>query len=491
MAQEPVVVGPPRRRWPRRILIALNVLVAFSLVATAGAYGYIKFRLGQVPRLSIAGLRNDGDDNPDQPMNVLLVGSDSRKNISKAEAKAFGSERQVGGERSDTIIVLHVDPKAEKASLLSIPRDLYVPIAGTNRSGRINSAFEGGPSRLISTVKSALGIEIDHYVQVDFNGFRGIVDAIGGVKVYFPAPARDRQTGLNVARAGCVELNGDRALQYVRSREYQYYESGRWRLDGSADIGRIDRQQDFIRRVMHKAVRVGRNPATLNALIANGVKTVKMDTAFSSKDILRLARKFRSLEPDKVEMIDIPTVGTRINGASVLRMKQPDADEALARFRGQLPSEEEKATTPASLPRILPSTVRVRVLNGSGAGGQAGEVSAALRNADFQVGPSGDADRFTYRTSVIRYGSGQANKARLLQAYVVGGAQLTEDPTIRGVDLVLVTGGSFGGIKPPPGRAAATTTTTAPPAPSTTATTAKPTVTTQPKSKGAPAQAQC
>lgn len=488
------MVGPPRRRWPRRILIALNVFVAFCLVATAGAYGYIKFRLGQVPRLSIAGLRNDGDDNPNHPMNVLLVGSDSRKNISKTEAKAFGSERQVGGERSDTIIVLHVDPKAEKAAILSIPRDLYVPISGTNRSARINSAFEGGPDRLIATIKNALGIEIDHYVQVDFNGFRGVVNAIGGVKVYFPSPARDRQTGLNIPRAGCVELDGNKSLQYVRSREYQYYESGRWRLDGSADIGRIDRQQDFIRRVMHRAVRVGRNPATLNSLIANAVDTVKMDTAFSTKDILRLGRKFKSMEPDKVDMIDIPTVGTRINGAAVLRMKQPDADEALARFRGQLPSEDDDKASkaPTSVPRILPSTVRVRVLNGTGTGGQAGEVATALRGADFQVGGTGDADKFNYQKSVIRYGTGQLNKARLLQAYVAGGAQLKEDPTIRGVDLVLVTGGSFTGIKAPMGRATtattqpATTVTTA-----STATTVKPTTTSQPTSKGAPAQALC
>src|SRR5688572_18449237 len=182
-------------------------------------------------------------------MNVLLVGSDSRKNISKAEAKAFGSSKQVGGERSDTIIVLHVDPEAEKAAMLSIPRDLFVPIAGTNRSNKINSAFDGGPARLIATIRNALGIEIDHYVQVDFNGFRGIVNAVDGVKMYFSAPARDRYTGLNVSKAGCIELDGERALQFVRSRHYQHYESGRWRLDGSGDIGRVNRQQDFLQRV--------------------------------------------------------------------------------------------------------------------------------------------------------------------------------------------------------------------------------------------------
>lgn len=488
-----MVVGPPRRRWPRRILIGLNIVIALCLVATASAYGYLKFRFGQIDRLSIAGLRNAGDDDANKPMNVLFVGSDSRKNISKAEQRAFGTEKQVGGERSDTIIVLHVDPKAEKAAILSIPRDLLVPIAGTGRQARINSAFDGGPERLIATITGALGVEIDHYVEVDFNSFRGIVDSVGGVKVYFPAPARDRLTGLNVRSAGCVQLDGNRALQYVRSRHYQYYESGRWHEDVRADLGRIERQQDFIRRVMHKAVRAGRNPTTLNALIANAVDDVTIDDKLSTKDITRLARRFKSMEPDKVDMVSIPTAQTRYNGAAVLRMKQPDADEVLARFRGEL-AEPERPTGP--LPRIHPSTVRVRVLNGTGKQGQAGEATAGLRQADFTIaGSPGEADRFTYKRTVVRYGSGQADKARLLQAYLPGGAVLQQDTNLQGVDLVLVTGDDYEGVRRPAAAGAGgdgnagTSATTRKPA--TTATTAPTATSGKPKSTGAPAAAQC
>jgi len=472
-----VVVGPPRRRWPRRILIALNIFVAFSLVGAAATYGYIKYRLGQVPRIDIGGvLRNGGDDDPDQPMNVLLVGSDSRKNISKAETKQFGTQTQVGGERSDTIIILHIDPTSEKASVLSIPRDLYVPIAGTKGSDRINTAFENGPEQLINTIKGALAIEIDHYAQVDFNGFRGIVNAIGGVNVYFPAPARDSFTGLDIRKAGCVSLDGDGALKFVRSRHYQYYESGKWRTDPSADLGRIERQQDFIRRVMHKAVRVGKNPATLNALIGNAVKNVTIDDALSTKDILRLAKKFRSLEPDQVDMLAIPTFATRVNGASVLKLKEPDADEVLTRFRGQV--EEPKVDT-GPLPDISTSTVRVRVLNGSGADGQAGEVSTALREHGFGIAGIGPADTFKYTKSIIKYGTGQHDKARLLQAYVDGASTVEEDRTLRGIDVVLITGSAFDGIRAPGG------------APSTTAPKAATTTTAPAPSQGAPAQPQC
>lgn len=473
-----MVVGPPRRRWPRRILIALNIFVAICLVGAAATYGYIKYRLGQVPKIDIGSvLRNGGDDDPDEPMNVLLVGSDSRKNISKEEAKQFGTEKQVGGERSDTIIILHIDPDAEKAAILSIPRDLYVPIAGTGRSDRINTAFEKGPEQLINTIKGALGIEIDHYAQVDFNGFRGIVNAIGGVNVYFPAPARDAFTGLDIRKAGCIALDGDGALKYVRSRHYQYYEAGRWHTDPTADLGRIERQQDFIRRVMHKAVRVGKNPATLNALIGNSVKNVTIDDALSTKDILRLAKKFKSLEPDKVDMLSIPTVGTRVGAAAVLKMQQPDADEMLARFRGEV-VEQPKPTGP--LPNIRPNAVRVRVLNGSGTDGQAGDVSTALRDQGFQIAGIGPADNFRYKASVIKYGTGQHDKARLLQAYVGGGAELQEDRTLRGIDVVLITGSSFDGITAP---TAGTTSSTAPKA---TTTTTAPAAT-----QGAPAQPQC
>ena len=284
------------RRWPRRLLIGVNVFVALSLVVTGAVYGYLRWQFGKVDKIDFACdvLRNCGDDDPDRPMNVLLVGSDSRKEILAAERQQFGTETQVGGQRSDTIIVLHVDPAAEKAALMSIPRDLSVPISGSDdpRPRRINTAFERGPEVLIATIREQLGIEIDHYAQVDFNGFRGIVDAIGGVTLYFPSPVRDTVSGLNIAQPGCVQLDGNSALAYVRSRNYQYQDGGRWRFDATADLGRIERQQSFIRRVIGKASQVGRNPVRLNSIINSAVPNVKIDKAFSTKDMLRLAKRF-------------------------------------------------------------------------------------------------------------------------------------------------------------------------------------------------------
>ncbi|PLS75925.1 MAG: hypothetical protein CYG61_05155 [Actinobacteria bacterium] len=450
MATQPGASHP--RRWPRRLLLGVNVFVAICLVVSGVGYAYLRWQFGRVPKISFECnvLRNCGDDDPGLPMNVLLVGSDARAGISAEEQQRFGSEKDSGGQRSDTIIVLHADPRGQKAAILSIPRDLAVPIAGRpdQRPDRINTAFEGGPEVLIRTIRESLGIEIDHYAQVDFNGFRGVVDAIGGVALYFDAPARDRVSGLDVRAPGCVNMDGDTALAYVRSRNYQYLEKGKWRTDPTADLGRIERQQGFIRRVLGKASRAGRNPLTLNALVNTAVDKVTIDKAFSTRDIFRLANQFKSLEPDAVEIFSLPTRGAQIDGKSVLRLVQPDAGEIIDRFSGKMAPPPGPAAPP---PRVLPGTVRARVLNGSGTTGEAGIAAQGLQKANFGVAGVGSANSFTYRQSEIRYGRGQRPKAELLQAYVDGSAVLKEDLTLRGGDLVLVTGADFKGIRDPAG----------------------------------------
>ena len=468
MGSEPGEVRP--RRWPRRLLIGANVFVALCLVVTGVTYAYLRWQFGKVDKIDFSCnvLRNCGDDDPGRPMNVLLVGSDSRAEISAEEEAQFGTEGQVGSQRSDTIIILHVDPDAEKARLMSIPRDLSVPISGGGSKAprRINTAFAEGPEVLIATLRDQLGIEIDHYAQVDFNGFRGIVDAIGGVEMYFPSPVRDTVSGLNIANPGCVHLDGDSALAFVRSRNYQYQDGGRWRVDPTADIGRIERQQTFIRRVIGKASQVGRNPVRLNSIINSAVPNVKIDKAFSTKDMLRLAKRFRSLEADAVEMLPLPTVQAREGGAAVLKLKQPEAGQIIERFVGLAEPEAQPAGPP---PKVLPGTVSVRVLNGTGTGGEAGTTAQALRKANFSVAATGDADQFGYKRTTIRYAKGQLPKAQLLQAYVEGATQLTEDTALRGGDLVLVTGAGFQGIRGAPGTAPATPATTAAPSATTTA----------------------
>ena len=446
---------PPARRsrWLQRGLKALIVLVALCVVFTGVSYVYLRYQLGKIKTVDVPALV---DDSPGGVMNVLLVGSDSRANVTGDLADATG--KNVEGDRqglSDTMMILHVDPKVGQAAILSIPRDLYVTIAGTGDKDRINSAFaEGGPQELIQTIQDNLGVSINHYVEVDFEGFQHIVDTVGGLKIYFDAPARDTKTGLDVPEAGCVQLDGFQALAYVRSRYYESYEAGHWSFDETSDFGRIKRQQDFIRRMMKKAVSSGlSNPLTLNRLISIGVNNLTIDSSMSSKDIVTVAKRFRSLDPNSVDMQTLPT--TRYitpGGADVQLLSTDEAQPLIDRINGK-----------AQAGPVRPSDVEVRVLNGNGGDGAASKAAFALRNAGFSITGSGDADSFSYDQTVIRYAPGAIAKAQLLQSYLASGATLQEDATLGTADLAVVVGADYTGVRPSPAGPDVSPTTTAAP----------------------------
>lgn len=501
MAVPPAEAVARPRRWPRRLLIGVNILLAVCIIGVGSGYAYLRYRFGQIDRIaipiigkSIGGSGAIHEDVPGEPMNVLLVGSDSRADLTGADCKRNCRDENgnlVTGQRSDTIMILHVDPQTKKAAILSIPRDLWVTIAGTTRHQRINSAFDGktpaeGAARLIQTVTQNLGIRVNHFVQMDFVGFRNMVNAVDGVKIWVPAPARDFYSDLRIPNPGCVSLTGDQALAWVRSRHYQYYESGRWRSDGTSDFGRITRQQDFIRRLMKKAISKGiRNPLTLNRMIGIAVENVSVDSSMSTKDILGLGKRFRSLDPNSVAMYTLPTTQATIGGADVLRIKEPDADQIIAAFNGASAEGTGGEPAGAAAPNILPSTVRVRTLNGSGLTGQAGKVAGALSATGFQNAGTGDADSYRYATTEIHYGRGQVDKARLVQAYLKGVGTLKEDRALS-VDVQLIVGRDYTGVQKPAAGTPAAPTTTVPAAPTTTAP-----LTPVPIPKGATPPADC
>ncbi|HET7720680.1 MAG TPA: LCP family protein, partial [Acidimicrobiales bacterium] len=354
------------------------------MLLVGSSYFYFRHQLSRLTKLDIPGLASD--DETGNVMNVLMVGSDSRENTTGYVADATGKgDEGTDGQRSDTIMILHVDPKEQKAAILSIPRDLYVPIPGHGKD-KVNSAFSaGGPQLLIRTIKEALGIEINHYVEVDFTGFERIVDTIGGVKVYTDYPARDEMTGLDLPLAGCNEVDGYQALAFVRSRYYETYERGRWVSGANSDIDRIARQQDFIRRIMKKAVSSGLgNPLTLNRLISIGVSNVRVDQAMSTKDITTLAKRFRSIDPDTVDMLTLPTSDGFAGDAAIQLLDTHRAQEFIDRLNGI------KAPPPPSS-SVQPADVAVAVLNGNGGAAVASTTAASLAQAGFKVTSTGNA----------------------------------------------------------------------------------------------------
>ena len=202
-----------------------SLLLVFLVVATTAGYGYVHYRFGQIPSVKVPGLH---DSARGRPFNMLVVGSDSRESLDDADGSRYGD---VGGQRNDTTLVVRVEPARKRVSMLSIPRDLVVPIAGTGGENRINAAFQGGPGQLVKTIEQNFGVPIHHYVLIDFDGFRAIVDALGGIDVRFPYPSRDFKSGLDIREAGCRHLNGGRALALARSRYFAYQLDGVWHSD--------------------------------------------------------------------------------------------------------------------------------------------------------------------------------------------------------------------------------------------------------------------
>ncbi|HET7722551.1 MAG TPA: LCP family protein, partial [Acidimicrobiales bacterium] len=337
---------------------------------------------------------------------------------------------------------------------------------------RVNAAFAlGGPGQLVATVQRALGITIHHYVQVDFVGFKDIVDTVGGVTMYVPYPVRDSGSGLDLGRAGCWELDGNKGLSWVRSRQMEFLINGTWQADGRGDLGRIERQQDFIRRMMKKALSSGiSNPLQLNRLIGVGVRDVTFDSALSTKDLTALGRRFSSLDPDKVILRTLPTDPADIDGKSVLKLQTAQAQPMIDLLNGKAPLDSTPTTvagptTTAPAPGAKPADVKVRVLNGVGTAGLAGKTAASLTGAGYVVADKGDAPALAPKTT-ITYAAGQLAKAQLVQSTLLGPAVLREDATLKTVDVNLLLGADFTGLKPTVGAAAPTTlapTTTAAP----------------------------
>lgn len=353
-------VVPSRRSWVQRSIIFINVVLIGCCLAVAAVLNYGFDRASSINRVeldrSLTPLPQEAQRGQ-RVLNILLVGSDSSAGLGSDDPIQIGRR----GERfGDVIIVAHLDERSGEVALLSFPRDLWVDVAGTSRSARINKAFElGGPSMLIDTIETEFDVPIHHYVNVDFAGFQGVVSAVGSVDVYFEEPARDwnakakpaprSQTGFLMAEAGCQSLDPPTALAYVRSRYYQTMnEDGEWVTDPSSDLGRIRRQQDFLRRLLQRAIDLGaRNPFVLNDLIDAGLANVAIDQSLTPQQLLDLSTAYQSFEPDQLQTYSVP-VSDEVVGQDQVLVAKPEALEPILEiFRGA--SLDDPATVPVTV----------------------------------------------------------------------------------------------------------------------------------------------
>lgn len=332
---EPVRSDRGRRWWSRSPLpLSLLLALVVGLVGAAGVLRAADARARAVERVDgLDSVLVEVSDGPST--NYLLVGSDSRIGISPDDPDfgAIGDETEVGGQRADVIMILRRDRDGGIA-LTSIPRDLYVPIAGTGGSGRINGAFNEGPERLVATVKESLDVPIHHYIEVDFVGFRDIIDAVGGVDLCVEYVVRDLGSGLYL-EPGCQTLDGTMALAFARSRYYEEFRDGDWRIDGSADLGRIRRQQLFMRAAVNGALLEWRSsPFSSSRLIDAVTASVRMDPAL---DPVRAAESLRRAAEEDLVTYVLPVRPVTIGGAAVLELDD-GAEEVLDYFRGVGPA---------------------------------------------------------------------------------------------------------------------------------------------------------
>lgn len=435
-----------RRTWGQRLVLTLCATLVVALLATAGAFGYAYSKYSRLARVELGTVLTGGTTS-DEPQNILLVGVDSAARLDPDDPVTRGRD---AGLRSDTMMVLRVDPAASQAHLLSIPRDLWVPLASGGNQ-RINTAIQvGGAPELIATIEGYLGIPIHHYAQVDFAAFRELVSVVGGVEVWFEHPTRDHQAGLSVPEPGCVLLDPDQSLAYVRARHLQTLVDGRWRTDPTGDHGRMSRQQDFIVRAIRRAIERGaRNPVKLDSLIDAALAAVTVDDQWTAEDLATLASRFRLFDPARLVRHRLPVTDASIGGAAVLRLIDAEARPTLDLFRGLDAGD------------VTAADVRVHVLNGSGRAGEAGAVSDGLARAGFTTVGVGEADDFGVARTVVRHTAGQEAAAHLVARH------LDPEPVLELVegpldgDVVVVTGLDHRGVLTTPRPAPSTTTTTA------------------------------
>jgi LCP family protein required for cell wall assembly len=383
--------------------------------------------------------------------NFLLIGSDTR-------AGENGKYGNVGGERSDTTILAHLSPNREKALLVSFPRDSWVDIPSCRlkdgtmsapTTNLFNSAFStGGAQCTVLTVQKMTGIRINHYVQVDFTGFKSMVNALGGVNVCSTEEVWDRESGLRL-RKGNQIVTGEQALAYVRARKH----IGDW-----SDLGRIQRQQKFLGAMIRKATssKLLVNPIALTRFLEAGSKALTLDKATSLGDLKKLADQLRHLDAKHVTFLTSPIAnqdyappGTGLKGKVLLD------DLAGQRLWNSIINDKPAPpkTTPGagSKPNarppltVAPSEVAVRVLNGVGQAGLAAKVQSDLATAGFATVGVGNENP-PNPTSIVRYAPARREAARTLAA-AVPGAALQEDPSL-GQTLVLVVGTNYTAARP-------------------------------------------
>ncbi|MGH3623712.1 MAG: LCP family protein, partial [Sciscionella sp.] len=471
--------------------ISAATLVFLVTGVAWGAKVWLNAKFTEIDALdeNSSAIQNAARQSGDQ--NFLLVGSDTRAGAS-GNAKV-GTDKQVKGARSDTVMIAHIPADRKRVVMVSFPRDLEVNRPDCQRWNsktgqyihemvpvadevKLNSVYaDGGPKCMTKVIQQLSGLRINHFTGIDFTGFKEMVDAVRGVDVCVSEPIQDSVLGTVIKKPGNQTISGDTALNYVRARHV----AG----DPTSDYGRIQRQQRFLSSLLRKVLsqQVLLDPGKLNAFV-NAFARATYGQNMGVDELLGLAQSLQDLHSSKVTFITVPTVGyANSRGNEVLRTDDTHALFQAVIDNAPLPGEQrspksvslplrsqggnagpQPQPTVKPLKPVTPSDIKIQVLNaGNTTEGIATNTSNALAEQGFQVMQTENASERVDHT-VIRYSDQSEAKARTLAASVPG-TKLEKDPPVAGAVILLigpdfdgkVTDGGASGRKPtspaPPG----------------------------------------
>jgi LCP family protein required for cell wall assembly len=465
----PAHAAPKKKRSTRRKVAYVFGALFLVLVLIAGAAaGYAWYLNDQIHRISLHNLSDSPTKGADAGTeNILMIGSTSRCALTVQNPQFGLCSQGVTGVNSDVVMILHLNPANNSLSILSIPRDLFVPNARSEGANKIDAALYEGPDQLIAAIEEDFGIPIQHFVELNFDSFMNVVNALGGIHMYFPEPIFDSYSGLNIQTTGCIGLNGTSALEVVRARHLQYKPPGvtttdpyYWPTEAQSDLARIRRDHEFL-RVLASAVKakgIG-NPLTDQALVSGVVGDLTVDSGFSLSDMVSLVLTYHGVNVNSAPQLTLPVQVDQFGnyvykGGSYGDIEFPSESQdhaAVDQFLGL----KANADTYSGGALPSPSAITVAVMNGSGTYNQASDTAASLKALGFNIGTVGDSTPVGREAETVVYYSSKSH-ANLAAAQAVansmsGSVIMAMDPTQvqPGSQVTVVTGTQFS-VNPPP-----------------------------------------
>ncbi len=441
----------PRQR--RGLRVAAAVASCTVLLASGVSWAGVSQYAGKITQINVPGLSGIGSSSESSaPMTILVVASDSRSGLTESETRTLHlGQANYGPPRTDTMMLVHIGADANAVTVVSLPRDTlatipaYVDAKGVSHpahQAKLNAAFEaGGASTMVATVEAMTGVRINHYVEINFNGFLQMVDAVGGVEVCLAKPLKDAKSGLNLP-AGRQTISGPQALAYVRARY----------VDPTADLGRMKRQQRFVASIVKKATSAGTilNPVKLNQFLSAVAGSITTDSGLGKDQLLSLADRLKGTNPGNVAFTTVPLQGSR-RVAGLGDVLIWDAVKARTLFTA---INDDTSIVPTATPSasrapsvtVAPGKITLKVYNGTTTAGLGAKAANDLAGVGFAIsGRAANAPAQVGSATVISYDPAYDRSAQTVAA-AIPGSTLT---AVRGLGrtIEVTVGTSYAGAR--------------------------------------------